>query len=106
MPPIPYLIFNRRRRPVLYRAVRRTGPAQRRRDLDGHRVDVECGQYQPGRVLAYTSRDPVGTQTGIVFRTICDCAGRRGAAIGLALIIAIYRSRDTVNVEEINLLKW
>ena len=28
------------------------------------------------------------------------------AAIGLALIIAIYRSRDTVNVEDVNLMKW
>jgi NADH:ubiquinone oxidoreductase subunit K len=28
------------------------------------------------------------------------------AAIGLALVIAIYRSRDTVNVEDVNLMKW
>jgi NADH:ubiquinone oxidoreductase subunit K len=28
------------------------------------------------------------------------------AAIGLALVIAIYRSRDTVNVEDVDLMKW
>ena len=28
------------------------------------------------------------------------------AAVGLALIIAFYRNRETIDVEEINLLKW
>lgn len=27
-------------------------------------------------------------------------------AVGLAIIIALHRSRSTINVEEINLLKW
>ncbi len=54
----------------------------------------------------YTSKDPVATQTGIVFALFVITLAAAEAAIGLALIIAIYRSRDTVNVEEINLLKW
>jgi NADH-quinone oxidoreductase subunit K len=28
------------------------------------------------------------------------------AAVGLAIVIAIYRRRQTVDVEEINILKW
>lgn len=28
------------------------------------------------------------------------------AAVGLAIIITIYRGRETINVDEINLLKW
>jgi NADH:ubiquinone oxidoreductase subunit K len=28
------------------------------------------------------------------------------AAVGLAIIISIYRSRRSVNVEDVNLLKW
>ena len=28
------------------------------------------------------------------------------AAVGLALMIAFYRNRETIDVEEINLLKW
>ncbi len=28
------------------------------------------------------------------------------AAVGLAIVISIYRRRETVDVEEINLLKW
>ncbi|MGE5141483.1 MAG: NADH-quinone oxidoreductase subunit NuoK [Rudaea sp.] len=54
----------------------------------------------------YISKDPLTDQTGIVFALFVITLAAAEAAIGLALIIAIYRSRDTVNVEEINLLKW
>src|SRR5512142_2633085 len=54
----------------------------------------------------YTSPDPVANQAGIVFALFVITLAAAEAAIGLALIIAIYRSRDTVNVEEIDLLKW
>ncbi len=54
----------------------------------------------------YSSQDPVTNQTGIVFALFVITLAAAEAAIGLALIIAIYRSRDTVNVEEVNLLKW
>ncbi len=54
----------------------------------------------------YGSQNPVTNQTGIVFAIFVITLAAAEAAIGLALIIAIYRSRDTVNVEEVNLLKW
>jgi len=28
------------------------------------------------------------------------------AAVGLAIVIAIFRNRQTVNIDEINILKW
>jgi NADH-quinone oxidoreductase subunit K len=28
------------------------------------------------------------------------------AAVGLAIIIAIYRNKLTINIDEINILKW
>jgi NADH-quinone oxidoreductase subunit K len=28
------------------------------------------------------------------------------AAVGLAIIIALFRNKQTVNIEEINILKW
>jgi NADH:ubiquinone oxidoreductase subunit 11 or 4L (chain K) len=28
------------------------------------------------------------------------------AAVGLAIVIALYRNKQTVNVDEINILKW
>lgn len=54
----------------------------------------------------YTSGDPATNQSGLVFAIFVIALAAAEAAIGLALIIAIYRARDTVNVEEINLLKW
>lgn len=43
---------------------------------------------------------------GQVFALFIITLAAAEAAIGLALIIAIYRSRDTVNVEDVNLMKW
>lgn len=44
--------------------------------------------------------------SGQVFAVIVITLAAAEAAVGLALIIAVYRSFDTVDVEEINLLKW
>ena len=43
---------------------------------------------------------------GQVFAVFIIALAAAEAAVGLALFIAIYRTRDTVNVEEINLLKF
>lgn len=43
---------------------------------------------------------------GQVFAIIVITVAAAEAAVGLALIIAIYRSRDTINVEEIDMMKW
>ncbi len=43
---------------------------------------------------------------GQVFAIIVFAVAAAEAAVGLALIISIYRRRSTVAAEEINLLKW
>lgn len=43
--------------------------------------------------------------TGQVFALFVIAVAAAEAAVGLALIIAIYRSRDTVTLEEIDLMK-
>jgi NADH:ubiquinone oxidoreductase subunit K len=43
---------------------------------------------------------------GQIFALFVVTLAAAEAAIGLALIIAIYRSRDTVNIEDIDLMKW
>ena len=43
--------------------------------------------------------------TGQVFAIIVIAVAAAEAAVGLALIIAIYRTRRTVNVEELDTLK-
>ncbi|MDH7485177.1 MAG: NADH-quinone oxidoreductase subunit NuoK [Anaerolineae bacterium] len=43
--------------------------------------------------------------TGQLFAIFVMTVAAAEVAVGLALVIAIYRSRDTVNVEEIDLLR-
>lgn len=44
--------------------------------------------------------------TGQVFALFAITVAAAEAAVGLALVIAIYRSRRTVNADEVDLLKW
>ncbi len=42
---------------------------------------------------------------GQIFAVFVLTVAAAEAAVGLAIVIAIYRTRDTVNVEDLNLLK-
>lgn len=44
--------------------------------------------------------------SGQVFAVFVITLAAAEAAVGLALIISIYRTYDSVDMEEINLLKW
>lgn len=43
---------------------------------------------------------------GQVFTVFVITVAAAEAAVGLAIILAIYRSRDTIDMEQFNLLKW
>ena len=43
---------------------------------------------------------------GQVFTTFVIAIAAAEAAVGLAIVLAIYRNRDTVDMEQFNLLKW
>ncbi|MHB1133760.1 MAG: NADH-quinone oxidoreductase subunit NuoK [Chloroflexota bacterium] len=45
-------------------------------------------------------------QLGQVFALFVITVAAAEAAVGLAIILAIYRLRRTVNVEQVDLLKW
>ena len=51
----------------------------------------------------YNSPDDI---SGQVFASFIFVVAAAEAAVGLALVIAIYRNRRTVQAEDINLLKW
>jgi NAD(P)H-quinone oxidoreductase subunit 4L len=44
--------------------------------------------------------------TGQVFAIFVMVVAAAEVAIGLAIIISIYRNRDTIDVNKINLMKW
>jgi NADH-quinone oxidoreductase subunit K len=43
---------------------------------------------------------------GVLFAFFVMAVAAAEAAVGLAIFVMIYRSRETVNVDEINLMKW
>ena len=47
-----------------------------------------------------------GNVVGQVFTVFVITVAAAEAAIGLAIVVAIYRHKDTVNIDEINILKW
>jgi NADH-quinone oxidoreductase subunit K len=43
---------------------------------------------------------------GVLFAFFVMVVAAAEAAVGLAIFVMIYRSRETINLDEINLLKW
>jgi NADH-quinone oxidoreductase subunit K len=56
-------------------------------------------------LVAFWRYTNVAQMTGQVFAVFVITVAAAEAAVGLALIIAIYRQRRTVNVEEMNTMK-
>lgn len=48
----------------------------------------------------------LGEITGQVFALFVIAVAAAEVGIGLAIVILIYRNRETINVDEVNLLKW
>lgn len=48
----------------------------------------------------------LGQFTGQVFAIFVITVAAAEATIGLAIVISLYRHRESLNVDEINLLKW
>ncbi|MBX3102269.1 MAG: NADH-quinone oxidoreductase subunit NuoK [Bacteroidetes bacterium] len=55
-------------------------------------------------LVAFSSylNDPTGTM--LVFFVMCVAAAE--AVVGLAIIIAMFRNRESVNISDINIFKW
>ena len=48
----------------------------------------------------------LGDSTGQIFVFFVIAVAAAEAAVGLSIIIALYRNKNTINVSEINLMKW
>jgi NADH-quinone oxidoreductase subunit K len=48
----------------------------------------------------------LGNPTGQVFVFFVMAVAAAEAAVGLAIIIALFRKKQTVNIDEMNILKW
>ena len=47
-----------------------------------------------------------GNFTGQIFSLFISAVAAAEAAVGLAIIIVLFNNRETLNVDEINLMKW
>ncbi len=43
---------------------------------------------------------------GQVFAVFVICVAAAEAAVGLGIILAFYRNKETVNIDEMNLMRW
>jgi NADH:ubiquinone oxidoreductase subunit K len=48
----------------------------------------------------------LGQLTGQIFTLFVITVAAAEVGIGLAIVILIYRNRETINVDEVNLLRW
>jgi NADH-quinone oxidoreductase subunit K len=48
----------------------------------------------------------VGNPTGQILVFFVMAVAAAEAAVGLAIIIALFRNKQTVNIDEINIMKW
>ena len=48
----------------------------------------------------------MGDVNGQIFVFMVLTVAAAEAAIGLAIIISLYRNKDTLNIDELNILKW
>ncbi len=55
-------------------------------------------------LVAYSSA--LGDVTGQMLVLFVMAVAAAEAAIGLAIVIALYRNRQTVDIDDINILKW
>ncbi len=51
----------------------------------------------------YTSASP---ETGQIFTLFTIALAATAAAVGLAIVLALYRVKKTIYTDEVNLLKW
>jgi NADH:ubiquinone oxidoreductase subunit K len=57
-------------------------------------------------LVAFWRYSSPGAMTGQVFAVIVFAVAAAEVAVGLALFISIYRRRDTIAADEIELMKW
>lgn len=55
-------------------------------------------------LIAYSAQQ--GNAIGQVFAIFVIAVAAAEAAVGLGIILAFYRNKETVNIDEMNLMRW
>jgi NADH:ubiquinone oxidoreductase subunit K len=57
-------------------------------------------------LVAFSRSTSLSPETGQIFAIFVITLAASGAAVGLAIVLALYRVRRTVLADEVNLMKW
>ena len=57
-------------------------------------------------LMGFSNFLDAGEIKGQIFTVFVITVAAAEAAVGLAIVLAIYRNRDTIDMEQFNLLKW
>ena len=55
-------------------------------------------------LIAFSSQ--LQNVAGQVFAIFVVCVAAAEAAVGLGIILAFYRNKETINIDEMNLMRW
>ncbi len=55
-------------------------------------------------LIAFSSE--LQNAVGQVFAVFVICVAAAEAAVGLGIILAFYRNKETINIDEMNLMRW
>ena len=78
-----------------------------RRNIIGILISIELMLNAVNiNLIAFSKTTSLSPETGQVFALFVIAIAAIAAAVGLAIVLALYRARQTVFADEVNLLKW
>ena len=78
-----------------------------RRNIIGILISIELMLNAANiNLIAFSKYTSLSPETGQIFALFVIAIAAVAAAVGLALVLALYRIRKTVQADEVNLLKW
>lgn len=78
-----------------------------RRNIIGILISIELMLNATNiNLIAFSKSTSLAPETGQIFAIFVIAIAATAAAVGLAIVLALYRVRKTVYTDEVNLLKW
>ena len=78
-----------------------------RRNIIGILISIELMLNAANlNLIAFSKSTSIAPETGQIFAIFVIAVAATAAAVGLAIVLALYRVRKTVYTDEVNLLKW
>lgn len=78
-----------------------------RRNIIGILISIELMLNAANiNLIAFSKYTSLSPETGQIFALFVIAIAAVAAAVGLAIVLALYRARKTVYADEVNLLKW